>query len=82
MIAIVKYLIIAKETDMHYWNHFETSVGALDKGNLHNYSIQGKNAICIISHGFFCTFNEPTDPVSKGNRVIQRVILCIGNRSG
>lgn len=36
MIEIGTYLIIAKETDMHYWNHVETSVGALDKGNLHN----------------------------------------------
>lgn len=36
-IVIGMYLIIAKESDMHYWNHFETSVGALDKGNLHNY---------------------------------------------
>lgn len=70
MIAIGIYLIIAKETDKHYWNHFEISVGALDKGSLHSSCIWGNNAICIILHDFFWTFNEPTDPVSKVNRII------------
>lgn len=42
MIAIGTYLIIAKEAEKHYWNHFETSVGALDKGNLHSSCIWKK----------------------------------------
>lgn len=52
MIAIGTYYIIAKETEKHYWNHFETSVGALDKGNLRSSCIWKKNAIYIILHGF------------------------------
>lgn len=69
MIAIVKYSLLAKGTKM-YWKPFETPVSAVDEQNLHSNHVWRKNAICIISHSFYCTCSELTDPISKGNRVI------------
>lgn len=82
MIAIGKYFIYAKETEMCIIKTLLKPLRVPWTNKIYRPTEYGKRfAIGIISHNFFWTCSEPTDTISKGNRVIYRVIFCIYNCS-
>jgi len=70
MIAISKYFILAKETKMRIIKTLLRPLWVPWMNEIYTTTVYGKKiAICIISHKFFCTYNEHTDPISKGNNL-------------